>query len=107
MHTTFYQNQSHGEHDILVFVALFICHIVFNHNHIDNMSEQKSNHFLSSKTKEIIYNVSDAFEKEQTPGSGSFLYRTAKVTGVRRSTADRVRHQQRRRMKFIVFEIRN
>ena len=37
------------------------------------MSKQKSTHFLSSKAKEIIFKASDAFEKEQTPGSGSFI----------------------------------
>ena len=58
------------------------------------MSKQKSNHFLSSKAKEIIFNVSDAFEKEQTPGSGSFLDRTVKVTGVSRNTVDQVRQEK-------------
>ena len=32
---------------------------MFSYNHIDNMSKQKSNHFLSSKAKETIFNVSD------------------------------------------------
>ena len=59
------------------------------------MSKQKSHHFLSSKAKEIIFNVSDAFEKEQTPGSESFLDRAAKVTGVSRSTVDRVRREKK------------
>ena len=60
------------------------------------MSKQKSNHFLSSKAKKKnIFNVSEAFEKEQTPGSGSFLDRTAKVTGVSRSTVDRVRLEKK------------
>ena len=59
------------------------------------MSKQKSNHFLSSKAKEIIFNVSDVFEKEQTPGSESFLGRAAKVTGVSRSTVDRVRREKK------------
>ena len=72
MHITFYQKQSHGEHDILAllhFSCVISCNIrVFKHKHIDNMSKQKSNHFLSSKAKEIIFNISDAFEKEQTPG---------------------------------------
>ena len=99
MHITFYQKQSHGEHVILAllhFSCVISCNIrVFKHNHIDNMSKQKSNHFLSSKAKEIIFNVSDAFEKEQTPGSGSFLDRTAKVTGVSRSTVDRVRREKK------------
>ena len=68
---------------------------MFSYNHIDNMSKQKSNHFLSSQAKETIFNVSDAFEKEQTPGSGSFLDRTAKVTGVSRSIVDRVRREKK------------
>ena len=63
---------------------------VFKHNRIDNTSKQKSNHFLSSKAKYIILNISDAFEKEQTPVSGSFVDRTAEVTDVSRSTVDRV-----------------
>ena len=96
MHITFYQKQSHGEHDILAllhFSCVISCNIrIFKQNHIDNMSKQKSNHFLSSKAPKNIFNVSDAFQKEKTPGSGSFLYRTAKVTSVSR-------------MKFIVFEI--
>ena len=63
MVTTFYQKQSHGEHDILALLH-FSCIIssnirVFKHNHIDNMSKQKSNSFLSSKAKEIIFNVSE------------------------------------------------
>ena len=63
MVTTFYQKQSHGEHDILALLH-FSCIIssnirVFKHNNIDNMSKQNSNSFLSSKAKEIIFNVSE------------------------------------------------
>ena len=59
------------------------------------MSKQKSNHFLSSKAKEIIFNVSEAFEKEQKTGAISFLDRTAEVAGVSRSTVDSVRKEKR------------
>ena len=45
--------------------------------HRPNVSKQ--NHFLFSKAKSIIFNVSDVLEKEQTPGSGSFMYRTVKM----------------------------
>ena len=55
----------------------------------------KQNRFLSSKAKEIIYNVSEAFEKEQTTGSISFLDRTAEVSGVSRRTVDRIRKEKR------------
>ena len=59
MHITFYQKQSHGEHDILAelhFSCVISCNIrVFKHNHSDNMSKRKSNHFLSFKAKEIIF----------------------------------------------------
>ena len=65
------------------------CHIVqfLTHNLTDKMTKEKSNHFLSSK--EIIFNVSEAFEKEQKTGARSFLDRTAEVAGVSRSTVDR------------------
>ena len=58
MHITFYRKQSHGEHDIfalLHFSCVISCNIrIFKQNHIDNMSKQKSNHFLSSKPKKLF-----------------------------------------------------
>ena len=73
MHITFYQKQSHGEHVILAllhFSCVLSCNIrVFKHNHIDNMSKQKSNHFLSSKAKEIIFN----FRRQQQRQRKKFI----------------------------------
>ena len=57
------------------------------------MSKEQNNRALGSKAKEIIYKTSEYFSKEQQ--GGSYIVKTAEVTGVSRSTVLRVRREKK------------
>ena len=77
-----------------------MCHIVQHYGFTNTtisticLSRSQTNYYLPMQKKKL-FSVRDAFDKEQAPGFGSVLDRTAKVTGVSRSTVDRVRQEKK------------